>query len=222
MTGHRSEPQLCLQFVSLGDASASINRLSIALQAAPFSSVIVSGQAGAPAKASLARPLIELIQSKNFAALVVGDPGTARELGADGVHVAWSPDLHTAYAQVREALGARFIVGADAGRSRHDAMTLAEAGADYIGFGIPPHVEDRVTAASRRLDLTAWWAEIFEVPVIALDVETAHDVSLLSAANADFIGFSLSHGLSGPECEAHVRSMASARSNIAPVSHATA
>ena len=34
--------------------------------------------------------------------------------------------------------GDRGIIGVDAGISRHDAMTVAEAGADYVAFGAPP------------------------------------------------------------------------------------
>ena len=37
----------------------------------------------------------------------------------------------------------------------------------------PEFVGDMETARARRLDLIAWWAEIFEVPCVAFDVETA-------------------------------------------------
>ena len=66
-------------------------------------------------------------------------------------------------------------------------MLLGEQGADYIGFGIPAHVTDRDTAIARRHDLVQWWAEIFEVPVVAFDVETAAEAAELATAGADFI-----------------------------------
>src|SRR5262249_47269195 len=90
-------------------------------------------------------------------------------------------------AEARDILGTRFIVGVDVGRSRHDAMSIAEEGADYIGFGIPPHVEDRASAAERRAELIFWWSEIFEVPCVAFDVETVEEASVLAAGGADFI-----------------------------------
>jgi thiamine-phosphate pyrophosphorylase len=68
-----------------------------------------------------------------------------------------------------------------------DAMMLGEAGADYVGFGIPAHVEDRETARARQLDLVAWWGEIFEPPCVAFDVETIGDAAHLAAAGADFV-----------------------------------
>jgi thiamine-phosphate pyrophosphorylase len=66
-------------------------------------------------------------------------------------------------------------------------MTLGEAGADYVGFGIPALVEDRETARERRLELVAWWSEIFEVPCVAFDVEADEDAGLLAQAGADFV-----------------------------------
>ncbi len=92
-------------------------------------------------------------------------------------------------------LGTRYIVGVDVGRSRHDAMTLAEAGADYIAFGIPPHVEDRAASAARRLELVAWWSEIFEIPCVAFDVDTADDATALAGAGADFVAMRLTSKL---------------------------
>ena len=134
-----------------------------------------------------ARPLVELAQAKEIAALIAGDAQLARTLRADGVHLPWSKDVAASYGEAREVLGTRYIVGVDVGRSRHDAMTIAESGADYIGFGIPPHVDDRASATARRLELVSWWSEIFEVPCVAFDVETAEDAMALAAVGADFV-----------------------------------
>ena len=219
MTDPKPVTQLCLQYIAPGDASASLKRLARALDVAVFSSVIVSGPPGMAIDAATAHPLVEHLQSKGIAALIYGDAALARALHADGVHVPWVHNIQAAYTEAREILGTRFIVGADAGRSRHDAMQLAETGADYIGFGIPAHVEDRVTASERRLDLAAWWAEIFEVPVMALDVETAHDVSLLSAVRTDFIALRLAHGASDLDFETQLQTMVVARACLPVASH---
>jgi thiamine-phosphate pyrophosphorylase len=66
-------------------------------------------------------------------------------------------------------------------------MTLAEDGADYIAFGIPPHVEDRAAAAARQLELVAWWGEIFEIPCVAFDIDTCEEAIALAGAGADFV-----------------------------------
>lgn len=130
---------------------------------------------------------VAAIQAAGIATLISGDAGLARIVKADGVHLPPSKSALTAYREAREILGGRFIVGVDAGRTRHDAMVLGEEGADYIAFGIPAHVEDRETARNRRLELIRWWSEIFEPPCVAFDVETPDDARDLAEAGADFI-----------------------------------
>jgi thiamine-phosphate pyrophosphorylase len=170
---------------------AAPERLSAALGAAPIASVLIVPAAGATLDAGSAKPLVEMAQEANAAALIAGDAQLARSLRADGVHVQVAKDLAGAYAAARAILGERGIVGVDAAISRHDAMTLAEAGADYIAFGAPAHLKDRDKARGRRDELVVWWAEIFEVPCVAFDVETRAEAEALSRAGADFIAFRL-------------------------------
>jgi thiamine-phosphate pyrophosphorylase len=167
-----------------------------------------SGEAALTAAA--ARPLVELAQKKDVAALIEGDAQLARTLRADGVHLPWSKDIAAQYAEAREVLGTRYIVGVDVGRSRHDAMGLAEEGADYIGFGIPSHVEDREASAARRRELISWWSEIFEVPCVAFDVETAEEAQILAGAGADFIAMRADFDLKPAEAQALAHQIAEA------------
>jgi len=120
----------------------------------------------------------------------------ARRLGLDGVHLGDGP-RHVRAA--REALGAEAIVGAHARASRHDGMTAAEIGADYVSFGplADTGLGDGVVAP---LDLFEWWSEMIEVPVVAeggIDLARAAEI----AASADFLALGdeiWSHG-DGPE-----------------------
>jgi thiamine-phosphate pyrophosphorylase len=84
-------------------------------------------------------------------------------LGLDGVHL---PDGARQIRSVRKALGGEAIVGAFARTSRHEAMTAAEVGADYVSFG---PVSDDGLGDGRVADteLFAWWSEMIEVPVVA-------------------------------------------------------
>jgi len=162
--------------------------LAAVLEAArPATVLVAAAKDGEALTAAAARPLVELVQGKGIAALIEGDAQLARTLRADGVHLPWDKDIEARYGEAREILGTRYIIGVDVGRSRHDAMVLAEEGADYIAFGIPSHVEDRETAAERRFELVTWWSEIFEVPCVAFDVENLADAEALAAAGADFV-----------------------------------
>jgi thiamine-phosphate pyrophosphorylase len=181
--GHEVRSRLYL----LARAGADLRQLGAMLEATGAATLLITADASGALGAAAARPLVELAQARDVAALIEGDAQLARTLRADGVHLPWSKDIAIRYAEARDILGTRFIVGADVGRSRHDAMTLAEDGADYIGFGIPAHVEDRLGAAARRLELVDWWSEIFEVPCVAFDVEDAEAATALAAAGADFI-----------------------------------
>jgi thiamine-phosphate pyrophosphorylase len=173
---------------------AALDRLTVALSAAEFASMLILPPTGGTLDAGAARPLIEAAQEKNVAALIADDAQLARTLRADGVHLSATKKLADAYAEARSILGRVGIVGVDPGISRHDAMTLAEDGADYLAFGAPPHLNDRNKARARRDELIAWWAEIFEAPCVAFDVETPEEAEALSRAGADFIAIRLPVG----------------------------
>ena len=84
-------------------------------------------------------------------------------LGLDGVHLT---DGARQVRAVRKALGADAIVGAFARASRHDGLTAAEIGADYVSFG-PVGASGLGDGTTAPLDLFAWWSEMIEVPVVA-------------------------------------------------------
>jgi thiamine-phosphate pyrophosphorylase len=177
----------CQLYVVVEAGKAALERLNAALTAAPIASVLIVPGPSATLEAPAARTLVAAAQRQGAAALLADAPDLARRLGADGVHLSAAKDPMPAYANARATLGRQAIVGADAGTSRHDAMALAEAGADYIAFGAPAHVGDAATARDRRDTLIAWWAEIFEAPCVAFDVETPAEAEALALAGADFV-----------------------------------
>jgi thiamine-phosphate pyrophosphorylase len=86
----------------------------------------------------------------------------AERLGLDGVHLT---DAHSSIRAARKALGADAIIGSFCGTSRHDGLTAAEAGADYVAFGpVSGSLGDGQLA---EFDLFSWWSEVIEVPVVA-------------------------------------------------------
>lgn len=188
MADHEVRTQVVLVLpASVGSGAALARCAAEAARVAPVATVILELDPENPVAAPELAPAVEQIQALGLATLIAGDAALARVVKADGVHIPASKSVAAAFYEAREILGARSIAGIDVGRTRHDAMTLAEEGADYIAFGIPAHVEDRETARNRRLELIAWWSEIFEIPCIACDVDTPDDARDLAEAGANFI-----------------------------------
>lgn len=115
--------------------------------------------------------------------LVVADHHRLVEpLGLDGVHLS---DARVPLRTVRKALGPDRIVGAHGGTGRHGAMTLAEAGADYVCLG-PLSASGTLGDGSVADDaLFDWWAEMIETPVVAEGALGPDDVARL-AGSVDF------------------------------------
>lgn len=103
-------------------------------------------------------------------------------LGLDGVHLT---DGARSVRAARKALGPDAIVGAFARASRHDGMTAAEIGADYVSFG-PVGDTGLGGGELAPLELFEWWSQMIEVPVVAeggIDTGLAADL----APCADFL-----------------------------------
>lgn len=186
-------------FLVVEAGESAVDRLAAALAAASIPSVLIVPLEGQKLSAAAAGPLVQTAQARGAATLLLDEPDLARQIGADGVHLSHGGDIEARYREARQTVGRNAIVGFDAGELRHDAMTLAEAGADYVAFGIPAGVQDTAAARDRRRDLVAWWAEIFEVPCVALDVETPEEAAELVGAGADFIGVRIATGRPLPE-----------------------
>lgn len=177
--------EVCLWFEAGGPAQ--LERARAALAGGRPASAVIAPSAGQSLEPAAVRALVELFQAATVAALVLDDVRLAKAAKADGVHLSWRESLEADYAEARSLLGKNAIVGAEAGHSRHDAMTLGEAGADYIGFAgaLPDMPGDEARAL--QLELVAWWAELMEVPVVALDVTSPAMASALARAGADFV-----------------------------------
>ncbi len=194
----------------LASSEGAEARLRSALSAATFDAVMISPPSGSARDQAALQALVALAQAHNAAALVAGDPALAKATRADGVHLPWSEDLDDRYDAARKALGPRDIVGVEASGSRHVAMTLAEAGADYVAFGRTPLPAEGAQDIEGQNDLVQWWAEVFEIPCVALDVRTVEEAEALARSGADFIGIEAEAGLSADAMATRVRAIAAA------------
>jgi thiamine-phosphate pyrophosphorylase len=121
------------------------------------------------------------VQDKGAALLLDGRVELVARSGADGAHLTGSSALTGAIAQLKPAR----IAGAGGLVTRHDAMLVAEQGADYVMFG-EPDVEGSRPAWSAIEERVAWWAEVFEIPCVGY-VASLDEIAPMVAAGADFV-----------------------------------
>lgn len=125
----------------------------------------------------------EAAHARDVAIVIEAHVQLALRHGLDGVHLS---DHARSVRAVRKELGGDAIVGAFCGTSRHDGMTAAEIGADYVSFG-PVGTTTLGSGESAPLELFRWWSEMIEVPVVAeghLDEDVVRTLSPVT----DFFG----------------------------------
>jgi thiamine-phosphate pyrophosphorylase len=201
-------PAPCQIYAVLETGAGAADRLSALLAAAPLASLMITPMAGQHLTAATTKHLVDLAQAKHCAAILQDDAALARTLRADGVHLSFSEDQLARYQEARSIVGGGVSVGVDVGASRHLAMELGEAGADYIGFSpvdapsvaVAPQDDDAVanedadTGPQSQDELVAWWSEVFEVPCVALHATSVDDVRIWAGLGADFVTLTFSGG----------------------------
>jgi thiamine-phosphate pyrophosphorylase len=166
----------------IGDVAAFAHLLTTACTAGDIAAVIVRLSPASDSELSArARALLPLVQEQNIAFLIEGHAGLAAKIGADGSHLSGTQLLRDAVPILKPKL----IAGAGGLVTRDDAMFAGELGADYVMFG-EPNAAGKSPSFEAIVERVAWWAEIFEIPCVAL-AETADQAAELTRAGADFI-----------------------------------
>jgi thiamine-phosphate pyrophosphorylase len=133
------------------------------------------------------RILKPIAQKKDVAFILNDRPDLAADFDCDGVHVGQED---APYDEARRFMGPNKIVGVTCHNSRHLALEAAETGADYVAFGafFPTATKQAKTAAD--IEVIEWWAEIMEIPCVAIGGITVANAAPLVAAGADFLAVS--------------------------------
>ncbi len=184
------EPTARLYLITpiLVDAETFAPRMGEACAAGDVAAVLVRlAAADERTLVNRVKALAPVAQDKGAAVLVACDKAAdlaavAARGGADGVHVA--PNLDEVK-MLRERLTGDRIIGVGGLRSQHDAMTLGEAGVDYLLFG-EPRPDGFLPPLDAVIERAAWWAEIFETPCVAF-APSLEAVPRLAATRAEFI-----------------------------------
>ena len=131
-----------------------------------------------------AAAILPIAQARDVALLMNDRMDLAKRAGCDGVHLGQGDGDPLA---ARKLLGAEATIGVTCHASRHLAMEAGEKGADYVAFGafFPTTTKD----AQHRADaeILEWWAEMFELPSVAIGGISSVNCAPLVRAGANFL-----------------------------------
>ncbi|WP_209424794.1 thiamine phosphate synthase [Pararhodobacter sp. SW119] len=183
MTDQPDRPQLYLITPPVFEPADFAPTLARVLDAVPVACLRLSMAGGDEDRiARVADQLRELAHARDIPLVIERHVLLAERLGLDGVHL---PERTPGIRKLRETLGKDAIIGAACGASRHEGLSAAEAGADYVAFG---PVGDSPLGGGSTVDaeLFEWWSQMIEVPVVAEGALTPELVAAL-APITDFI-----------------------------------
>jgi thiamine-phosphate pyrophosphorylase len=178
----RPQPRLYLVTPQLADATAFAGELTAAMAAGDVAAVLLRlAPSDERTMINIAKTLSTVTQDKDAALLLDGHAELVARAGADGAHLAGLAEFTEAIPTLKPDR----IACAGRLETRHDAMTSAELGCDYVMFGEPDEHGERPSfdAIEERV---AWWAEVFEAPCVGY-AANADEVAPLVKAGADFI-----------------------------------
>ena len=178
----RPAPRLYLVTPEVEDAAAFTRALAPVLAAADVAAVLLRLKpADERTLINRVKALVPAVQQSGAALVLAGHPGIVARAGADGAHLAGIEVFQAALASLKPER----IAGCGGLQSKHDAMTAAEQGADYVLFGEPEDSRRR-PAFEAIVERVEWWAEVFEIPCVGF-AASLDEISALAAAGADFV-----------------------------------
>ena len=178
----RPVPRLYLATPIVDDPSALIAGLAGLLAEADIAAVLVRLKPVEPrTMISRVKALAPAVQQSGAALLLDGHVELVARSGADGAHLTGIETMEEALPSLKPDR----IAGVGGLSTRHDSMTAAEAGADYVLFGEPDANGRRpsIEAIAERLQ---WWAELFEPPCVGF-AASPEEAREFAAAGADFV-----------------------------------
>jgi thiamine-phosphate pyrophosphorylase len=178
----RSAPRLYLVTPAIGESDGFASELGAAIAAADVAAVLLRLKPdGERALINVIKPLAAAVQAKGVALLLDGNAALAARSGADGAHL---EGIETFMAEVDGLKPAR-IAGCGGLHTRHDAMSAAERGADYVMFG-EPEASGRRPSFEAIIERIEWWSEVFEIPCVGF-AKASDEIAALVGAGADFV-----------------------------------
>ncbi len=129
----------------------------------------------------LVRPVAH---ARGVAVILEGRPDLVVQTGCDGAHLG---PANMPPVDARRLLGPKLQLGVSCGESRDAALLAGEAGADYVSFGAFFPTTTVNARSHPEVELVSWWAELMELPVVAIGGMTPENCPPLVRAGANFI-----------------------------------
>jgi thiamine-phosphate pyrophosphorylase len=178
----RPVPRLYLVTPVIEDAAAFSGKLRDAIAAADVAAVLLRlKDAGERDLINRIKVLGPIVQGTEAALVLDGQPDIAARAGADGAHLRGLE----AFMAAAESLKPARIAGCGGLKSRDDAMTAGERGADYVMFG-ENEADGHRPSLEAIVERIEWWSELFTIPCVGFAAGPG-EVGALAAAGADFI-----------------------------------
>lgn len=152
------------------------------------------------AQTNYVKAVAPLVQEAGSALLLSDALELVARTGADGVHLTSPERAVEAIAAMRRINRSVGVAGL---KARHDAMEVAEWGADYVMFG-EPRADQSLPTLSMVEERANWWAELFNTPCVVFASEESH-IAPLVATGAEFVALRLDSTSSREERTATVR-----------------
>ena len=93
-------------------------------------------------------------------------------------------------AEARDLVGPDMIIGATCKNSRHQAMIVGEAGADYVAFGAFYPTATKANTTPAEPEILTWCQMFLTLPCVAIGGITPANCGPRVAAGADFLAAS--------------------------------
>lgn len=180
----QDQPQLYLITPRAFELAAFAPRLSEVLDGAPIACLrLALASTDEDELTRSADALREIAHARDVPLVIDRHAVLAQRLGLDGVHL--PRGMGAGLRKLRGDLGKDAIIGTEAGTSRHDGLSLAEAGADYVTFAPvgPSALGDGQLAG---FEMFEWWSQMIEVPVVAEGTLTPELVAALAGVTDFF------------------------------------
>ncbi len=196
MAGEKAQEDRCRLYLVTPPAFAPkvfADQLRAALSGGDVASVQLRLKEGAEGRVldseivRAAEILMPIVHEAGAAFLINDRADIAKVVGADGVHLGQSDG---SLAEARAMLGPDASIGVTCHASRHLTFEAGDGGADYVAFGAFFPTTTKKTEHRAEPEILTWWADLAEIPCIAIGGITPENAGALAKAGAHFVAAS--------------------------------